>query len=34
MDIGDRDGGAELVNVPSEQSLCMADRSLAWSGRR
>lgn len=33
MDIGDREGGAEFVNVPHDQSVCMADRSVAWSGR-
>lgn len=34
MDIGEREGGAEFVNVPSDQSVCMADQSVAWSGPR
>lgn len=32
MDIGERKGGAEFVNVPSGQSVCMPDQSVAWSG--
>ena len=28
------EGGAELVDVPSERSVCMADQSVAWSGPR
>lgn len=32
MDIGEREGGAEFVSVPSDQSMCMADQSVAWSG--
>lgn len=31
---GDGREGPELVNVPSEQSVCMADQSVAWSGPR
>lgn len=33
MDIGNREGGAEFVTVPSDWRVCMADRSVAWSGR-
>ena len=34
MDIGEVEGGGEFVSVPSEQSVCMADQSVAWSGPR
>ena len=34
MDIGEMEGGAEFVNVPSDQSGCMADQPVAWSGPR
>ncbi len=34
MDIGESEGGAEFVNVPSDQNVCMADQSVAWSGPR
>lgn len=32
MDIGESEGGAEFVYVPGDQSACMADQSVAWSG--
>lgn len=32
MDIGEIEGGAEFASVPSEQSVCKADQSVAWSG--
>lgn len=28
------EGRAEFVSVPSDQSVCMADQSVAWSGPR
>lgn len=31
MDIGEREGGGP---VPSDQAVCMADQSVAWSGPR
>ena len=34
MDAGEVEGGAELVNVPSDQSACTADQSVAWSAPR
>lgn len=32
VDVGAMEGGAEFVNVPSDQRVCMADQFVAQSG--